>query len=802
MTGVAWYWARTELRRRWRAWLAVALLVGIGGGLSMASVAAARRTHSAYPRFLDWADAADLVVDPDTTTDTDSFRRAVRDLPGVVDGSDARAVALGLVGRDGEIDEDTVGYAIASVDGRRFYEHDRVLVTAGRLPDPARVDEALVDEIFASRRGVGVGDLLTYRVLDTGQLFASDFDVQAAAGRAVRVEVTGIGIFPELAVTEEEYAQSRVMLTPALHDVLPPTAHLWDRAAYDVAPGADIGQLRRRIQGLAQEAGGDVLFEDRAVITRRAQRAVRPYVLALAGVGIAGAAFVGLLAMQLVRRTVALARAEVHTLRALAADGRTTRLALLLPVSAAAAVASGVAALTAAALSPASPVGPVASIEPSPGLTMDWTVVGPGLVVVIAVLCLPVVVVGRVTAAHRPRARPARDRVVEWARRSGAPLSVVLGVGRATGAGGGVRRSSARAGMASVALGAVMLVAVGTFGASVKHLLDNPEIHGWNADVALLDGGGYGNFDLERAATVEGVRGLTAGVFGAISVDGTNVPGVGMTMLRGSLLPPIVDGRQPLGPGEIVLGTTTLDDLGGDVGDVLDVRMPGESIEPMTVVGTAVFPGLGPLDNDRPTLGEGAMVVLPPEVAAEMDLSWSLLTVDLERGASQDDVTRALTATSLGPTGDTVVLDVVRPVDVAAFADLGAVPVVFLALFGTVAAGSLAHVLLVSARAWRRDRAVLAALGLAPGQLRSATRWQAMTLVTTAVVVAVPVGISLGRWAWRSLAVEIGIVPETAVPALALAGLVFGLLVAGGLAASIPDRRGSHRHPAHELRTE
>ena len=57
MSGV-WMFFRTELRRHWRGWLALALLAGVFGGMVMAVAAGARRTDSAYPRLLAWSDAS------------------------------------------------------------------------------------------------------------------------------------------------------------------------------------------------------------------------------------------------------------------------------------------------------------------------------------------------------------------------------------------------------------------------------------------------------------------------------------------------------------------------------------------------------------------------------------------------------------------------------------------------------------------------------------------------------------------------------------------------------------------------
>jgi hypothetical protein len=43
---------RAELCRRWRSWLALAVLIAVVGGVVMASAAAGRRTASAFPSFV------------------------------------------------------------------------------------------------------------------------------------------------------------------------------------------------------------------------------------------------------------------------------------------------------------------------------------------------------------------------------------------------------------------------------------------------------------------------------------------------------------------------------------------------------------------------------------------------------------------------------------------------------------------------------------------------------------------------------------------------------------------------------
>lgn len=58
----AWFCFRAELRRRWRAWLALALIVGAFAGVVEAAAAGARRTDAAYPALLAWSDAPDVML--------------------------------------------------------------------------------------------------------------------------------------------------------------------------------------------------------------------------------------------------------------------------------------------------------------------------------------------------------------------------------------------------------------------------------------------------------------------------------------------------------------------------------------------------------------------------------------------------------------------------------------------------------------------------------------------------------------------------------------------------------------------
>ena len=71
-----------ELRARWLGWVALALLVGLAGGVVLTAAAGARRTDSAYPRFLAVSKASDVLIGP-ASNGTGGYDDALARLPGV-----------------------------------------------------------------------------------------------------------------------------------------------------------------------------------------------------------------------------------------------------------------------------------------------------------------------------------------------------------------------------------------------------------------------------------------------------------------------------------------------------------------------------------------------------------------------------------------------------------------------------------------------------------------------------------------------------------------------------------------------
>src|SRR5690349_11819070 len=148
-------WARGELRARWRSWLVLGLLAGATAGIAAAAVAGARRTDEALPRYVAASggsiDAAVLANDP--TFDARQ-RAAVAALPEVRRvypfsvpflTSAVRPRALG-----GTLLPQTAGTALLT----------EPVIVEGRHTNPARADEATIDETAARRHGLHLGSTI------------------------------------------------------------------------------------------------------------------------------------------------------------------------------------------------------------------------------------------------------------------------------------------------------------------------------------------------------------------------------------------------------------------------------------------------------------------------------------------------------------------------------------------------------------------------------------------------------------------------------------------------------------------
>jgi len=144
---------RSAIRGSWRQALALALVGGLLGAVALGAVAGARRTATAYNRYLVSVNASDVFVNVPGTLPGMAPTRPVTlisSLPGVI----SHAAYIGLNGLPvvhGKVDNSFLTNSVnGSLDGE-YFSQDRATVLAGRLP-PQGSTSTVVLTPAASRR--------------------------------------------------------------------------------------------------------------------------------------------------------------------------------------------------------------------------------------------------------------------------------------------------------------------------------------------------------------------------------------------------------------------------------------------------------------------------------------------------------------------------------------------------------------------------------------------------------------------------------------------------------------------------
>lgn len=129
-------------------------------------------------------------------------------------------------------------------------------------------------------------------------------------------------------------------------------------------------------------------------------------------------------------------------------------------------------------------------------------------------------------------------------------------------------------------------------------------------------------------------------------------------------------------------------------------------------------------------------------------------------------------------------------------------PEVLAAFLGLIAIAALGAVLLSCARRRRHEFAILRALGMTRGNVRTVLNSQGTAIGLFGLVVGIPLGLAVGRLGWRAIAER---VPLSEIPPLALTAallLIPATLIAANVLALWPGRVTLSHLPAAELRAE
>ena len=794
---------RSLLRRRWRSYLAIAVLVGVGASAALAAAAGSRRTLSAYERYLRDAEVSDLSVDtgqydPEIIAETAA-------LPQVVGSATYVQINAGPLNADGEFDRAIFVNQIGSVDGR-YITQDRAAVTEGRLPDPARADEVLVNRYYARAYGAEVGDVLHWALAprDDPETEEPGF-VKGPIGKA-DLRVVGIGLLPAEVAQDDIDQFPAVLLTPTFtRDHLQSVNWYWQGLRLR-GGAADVPAAKRAIGAIARSHEAFVAFQDQATTTATVARSVRPLAAALAVFASLVALAVIVLAGQAFSRQLTFDRNDEQSLRGLGLRpaARAAPSAMLASATIGLGVAMGV--IGAVLLSPLFPAGEVRDVDPDRGMAFDASAVLGGAAVILLAL-VSIVTLASVRAVRRNVEAETRARPSRLAAGAGLGAAASVGIRLALEPGRGRTAVPVRTNLAAVVAAVTVVVAAVTFGASLDRLLGRPALYGAPWSGVLAADGAYGEIPsdaiemIERDPKVAGWAGL---VFGSLEIDGRNLPVLGLQRGSGDVEPSLLDGRVPRADGELLLAGGSAETLGVGVGDRVRVAAPGERPRPFTVVGLGVLPAMGPVFSQHTSPGVGALTTAEVLERFPDAVSGSAVVVQLRPGLDAERELNQLAARLPMPeylgTYDVSVQQ--RPGDVTNARSVGTAPATLAAILAVAAVGSVALTVAVSARRRRGDLALLKAIGFTRRQISAAVAWQATITMAIALVVGLLLGVVAGRALWRVFADQLHVVPDAAVPVLSLLFVALGLLVAAN-AFALPVGRAASRTPAAvTLRTE
>jgi hypothetical protein len=780
-----WTWVRSDLRREWRATVALILLVGLGGSVVLTTLAGARRTSSAFDRLREHTDAADVRVQYSTDDPVDdAVLAALRSHPDV-----ELAVPIYITIGSSEASPFDLG-VFASPEPGLLHDVDRMLLLEGRNAHPNNPHEVTTNPVVAESLGVGIGDTFAMATFTPEQVDA--FDFAEMGGPVIELTVVGIGRLPD-DVADEDFVG--IFGTPAFHERYgSETGGYGPTVEVLVRDGAD--PVRTAEDALADFTFDEVILMTGDELAARTEDGTRVLVLGLIAFALA-AGLASLVACgQALQRRLAVPIADHTSLRALGFTRSQQLQAAILPVVPVAVGGALLAGGLSVPLSTFLPIGRARLAEPDPGMAVDWLVLGLGLVAILAITLLLGVIGGwrvirRASDLSSSVVPSGTTRAARVARSSSTP-AVQVGVTMALEPGRGSTAVPVRSAIGGAVAGIAGVVAALTFASSLDALVDTPARYGWNWSFApdVFDE------DLPTLLAIPGVEDVGVIDQRQVVVEGEQAVAMAMATTAGHPELTMLQGRMPATDDEIVLGPKRADHLGVSVGDTIDVQQ-GDGTRSMFVVGEALFPTFDDSAfNDAVAVTGDAIV----DIATSDGDENGRVVVRFASGISAAEGERRMTDALPGslsiyafatPPGDVVNLSQVRSLPRALAG--------FLVLLALAAVG---HALATSVRRRRRDLGVLRSIGFVGRDVLTSIGMQSITLLAVGLAVGIPLGVVVGRVVWSLVAGGLGVAVAPAVPIGLLIALVPGAVAAGLVLAAWPARAATRVRAAEALRAE
>jgi FtsX-like permease family len=805
--------AAHELRTRWRAWVSMALLVAFAGGCVLTAAAGARRTGSAYQRFLVASKASDVLVSP-AGTGLGGYYRALARLPGVAAVAPIVGLNVQPIGPGGG--PVLASVAAAPLDRRWGHLLEIPKVLAGRLPLEARPGEIAVDQNGALALRLHVGSTLAMRAIPAGPSPGAN----AAHRPLLRERVVGIivtrgSVHP---VTNLDKIPS-IFASTALLRRLGHAYIAFDGAYVKLQPGHSAGIAGHQAETLAQRfpaTRGHVFVADESAQAAAIERSIRPEAVSLALFALVLAITALLVVGQAATRLIAAAQPANPVLAALGMTRGQLMAAGLLEVGVAAATGAAAAAGLAVAASPLMPIGTARLAEPDPGVSADAAVLTAGVaaIVVLAVARVAGPAWHLASSGNADRSAAAasagRSKIAGWLAGADAPVTAAAGVRLALEPGRGRTAVPVRSALTGTALSVLVVIAALTFGANLFHLVHTPRLYGktWDAAVDWQ----FGSFTPRQAEHVlgaaPGIAGWTFGNHGTVGIGGLVVPAIGVSAGRGPLLTPtILAGRPPRTGRELALGTATMRRIARTVGQTVTVTVGGQQ-RVDRIVGRAVFPNFGQGSFTPTDLGEGAVTTAAGlgQQAAGGPAGYEFALLRFARGPQRAAhiaaFRRSMSGTCRAIQEPACVVTDQRPNGVVDYARIDAVPEALAAVLAVLGLAVLGQFIVVSGRRRRRDFAILKALGLTRRQVRVITAWQVSIVSGLALAAGIPLGVAAGHWTWEVFAGSLGIPADFVMPLPLILFVVPAVILSANAVAFWPARAVARVSPARVLRAE
>jgi ABC-type lipoprotein release transport system permease subunit len=634
----------------------------------------------------------------------------------------------------------------------------------------------------------------------------------------MRLTITGVGVvFDEVVPFSDLNEAGSILATAPLAALVDRTQWNFEGALVDTEPGADVAAITSAIERLGVQdpggTGGAIFVSDQASSARQVSDAMRPLAVAI-GVAAAAVAFVALFVVgQAVARTSREPSSETDALRAL---GTSTNERVVFTAARAGLVGVGGAigaVVVAVALSGRFPIGVARVAEPVPGVRVDARVlvIGAAVIVVVTVASsLPAAL--RRSRAELPQARPSRLAAAAAAR--GLSPAAVQGV-RFAARGGDTRTVPMRSTLLAVTIAITAVLATVTFAESLGKLIDTPSRYGqgWDRLVDAQFGPAPVSRIVERFGMDPAVRGIAAGNYGDVVVNGAPVPAFDLVSIKGQVSVVIDEGRPAQTADEIVLGGETIDRLDVRVGDLVEVDT-GEGSRPMRLTGSGVFPRMGQGSFSTTGLGIGAQLGgaslvsfgdfenVPPDY--ELDgKRYNFVAVDLAAAPSaRDREFRELETAAVADEAFAFTRTEQPPTKIRDLDRVRVVPGATAAVLALVGVAALAHLLITSVRERRRELALLQTLGFSRRQLQASVRWQASVVALAALAIGAPLGILLGRAVWTRFADGLYTTAGAETPWIWLSAVLIGSVIVANLVAAPAGRAAARTRLAVVLRDE